>query len=62
MSKREYETLFLKDHTKHILFTINASTKTPIKATLENNLQANEKTKRSSKRINGSRILKERDD
>lgn len=35
MSEQNYETLFLKDHTKHILFTINASTKTPIKATLE---------------------------
>lgn len=63
MSKQEYETLFLKDHTKRILFTINASTKTPIKATLENNLQTGQrKDQKIKQRINGSRSLKERDD
>lgn len=63
MSKQEYETLFLKDHTKHILFTINASTKTPIKATLEKNLQTGQrKDQKIKQRINGSRSLKERDD
>lgn len=52
----------LKDHTKHILFTINASTKTPLKATLENNLQRGQrKDQKIKKRINGSGSLKGRD-
>lgn len=55
MSKQEYETIFLKDHTKHILFTINASTKTPMKATLENNLQRGQrKDQKINQKINVS--------
>lgn len=55
MSKQEYETIFLKDHTKHILFTINACTKTPIKATLENNLQRGQrKDQKIKQKINVS--------
>lgn len=67
MSKQEYETLFLEDHTKHILFTINAPTKTPnkavtIKATIENNLQRGQKQDlKMRQRISTSGSLKGRD-